>query len=201
MVETTQHQVWSDGFRVQALGFQEVRFGVFQIPVAHLQLGQIHIAFRALWRHFHGVIGLLECVGGVAQRGVGIGEEELRVDVAGIGFEDQLGAVFRFLLMSAGKLQPAKFHLRFPVVRLEFDGALKFLKCRGPAHQLELCLRELEVSFGVARIELDGAAVVDQCLRIFSLVKTRVSFGQKFLRVSIAAGTENQKEEKQRSRH
>jgi hypothetical protein len=27
----------------------------------------------------------------------------LRIDVAGISFEDQLGAVFRFLLMTAGK--------------------------------------------------------------------------------------------------
>src|SRR5579864_3437169 len=51
--------------------------------------------------------------------------------------------------------------------------------------------------FRVTRIELDGAAVVNQSLGIFSLVKTRVSFSQKFLGVPIAARAENQKQEKQ----
>jgi hypothetical protein len=63
-----------------------------------------------------------------------------------------------------------------------------------------LRLRELEMRFRVAWVELKGAPIINQSLRIFPLVITRITFRKEFLGITVAADTENQQKKEQRAR-
>jgi len=67
---------------------------------------------------------------------------------------------------------------------------LQFAEGGGPTPHLEVGLRQLEMRFRETRIELDGSPVINQRIRILTLIKTLVTLCQEFLGIAVATGRE-----------
>ncbi len=119
----------------------------------------------------------------------------MSVHIIWIRFKDHLGPVFRFVGMPGGKLQLTQIQLRLPVFRLKLNRPLKLAVCCSPALHLDVGLCQLEMRFPKSWIQLQGTPVVNQCVGIFPLIKTLVTFREELFGITIAACSQQRGEQ------
>ena len=84
------------------------------------------------WGERYSVLCFLAGVLRIAHESVGVGKQELGFEIRQVGVEYGESPILGVLIFAAREDDLSEIDLRMPIFRLELDGALQFLKGRGP---------------------------------------------------------------------
>ena len=93
---------------------------------------KINVRARLVWSERYSVLCFLACVLRIADESVGVGKQELGFEIRRVGVEYGESPILGVLILAAREDDLSKIDLGMPIVWLEIDGALQFLKGRGP---------------------------------------------------------------------